>query len=174
MSKIELKKELQKLTKEQLIEQITELYSMYKPVKEHYKIFLNPNNMQDLFEQYKAIIVNKFNPARIAWNIRTCFPAAKKAIKEFSALKPPPKLLADLWITLVENACDLTDQYGDMPEQHYDNTMDCFEKALTYMKKVGLLNDFKPRCKKCLKDAIKCGGGFSDGMSDVYYEYFEK
>jgi len=37
MSKLQLKKELQKLTKEQLIEQITELYDSYKPVKEYYQ-----------------------------------------------------------------------------------------------------------------------------------------
>ena len=40
MSKLQLKKELQRLTKEQLIEQITELYDAYKPVNVHKVISL--------------------------------------------------------------------------------------------------------------------------------------
>jgi hypothetical protein len=52
MSKSKLKKELQKLNKEQLIEQITELYETYKPVKEYYNTFLNPDNIQELFQKY--------------------------------------------------------------------------------------------------------------------------
>ena len=102
MSKLQLKKELQRLTKEQLIEQITELYDAYKPVKEYYKTRLNPNGIQELYEKYKAVIIDKFHPNKMMRNLRTCFPVAKKAIADFSALKPPPKLLADLMVTLAE------------------------------------------------------------------------
>jgi hypothetical protein len=52
MTKSKLKKELQTLTKEQLIEQILGLYDAYKPVKEYLKTFLNPENIDDLFEEY--------------------------------------------------------------------------------------------------------------------------
>jgi len=46
MSKLQLKKELQRLTKEQLIGQICELYDSYKLVKEYYNTLLNPGNIQ--------------------------------------------------------------------------------------------------------------------------------
>ena len=173
MSKIQLQKELQKNTKEQLIEQITELYDSFKPVKEYYENFLNPENVRKLFDKYKLIIVKKFNPNNISRNLRTCFPVAKKAISDFSALKPPPKLVADLMVTLAENACNLSDSWGDMPEHHYTNTENWFEKTLKYLKKEGLLADFKPRCKKCLKNAMECGGGFSDSIDCVYHDYYQ-
>ena len=38
MSKNQLKKELQSLAKEQLMEQIMELYDSYNPVKEYYQL----------------------------------------------------------------------------------------------------------------------------------------
>jgi uncharacterized protein YjgD (DUF1641 family) len=44
MSKPALKKELQKLTKEQLIEQILDLYEKNKSIKEFYDFYLNPHN----------------------------------------------------------------------------------------------------------------------------------
>ena len=172
MSKPQLKKELQKLGKEQLIEQICELYDTYKPVKEYYKIFLNPDSIQELFEKYKAIIVDKFNPGKITRNYRTCFQVAKKTIADFKMLNPPPKLFAELMMTVVEKACPLSNDYGDMPEQHYDNTANSFERTLKFLQKEKLLSDFKSRCKKCLKYADKCGGGFSDCMNDIYDEFY--
>jgi hypothetical protein len=172
MSKLQLKKELQMLTKEQLIEQIVELYDSYKPVKEYYQTFMNPNNIQELFEKYKAVIVNEFYPNTKSWNPKMRFSVAKKAIADFAALKPLPKLLADLMVTLVENACKFTYDYGDMTEQFYDSATSNFERALKYMQKEGLLNDFKLRCKDCLKYADHCGYGFTDEMNDVFDEYF--
>jgi signal transduction histidine kinase len=168
-----LKKELQKLTKEQLIEQIAELYDACKPVKEYYKIFLNPNNIHDLFEKYKTIIINEFYPNTKSWNPKTRFSVAKKAITDSAALKPPPKLLAELMITLVENACKFTFDYGDMTEQFYDSAVGNFERALKYMQKEDLLVDFRLHCENCLKYADPCGYGFPDEMNDVFYEYYQ-
>ena len=173
MSKLQLKKELQRLSKEQLIEQITELYDSYKPVKEYYQTFLNPGNIQELFEKYKAIIVNEFYPNTKSWNPKTRFSVAKKAIADFGALKPPPKLLADLMVTLAENASHFTYDYGNMTEQYYNSTVNNFERALKYLHKEGLLDDFKLRCEDCLKYAEPCGYGFPNEMDDVFGEYYE-
>jgi len=173
MSKLQLKKELQKLTKEQLIEQITELYDTYKPVKEYYKTFLNSDNIQDLFTKYKAIIVHEFYPENKSRNPKLRFSVAKKAIADFSTLKPPPILLADLMVTLVENACQLTHDYGDMSEQFYNSAVNNFERALKYLLKEGLLDDFRSQCKDCLKYAEFCGYGFSDEMNSVFDDYYQ-
>ena len=172
MSKSILKKELQKLTKEQLIDQISELYDTYKPVKEYYQTFLNPGNIQELFEKYKAIIVHEFYPKTKSWNPKIRFSVAKKAIADFAALKPPSKLLADLMVRLAENASHFTYDFGDMTEQYYDSTVNNFERALKYLQKEGLLDDFKLRCEDCLKYAEPCGYGFPDEMNDVFDEYY--
>ena len=172
MSKSNLKKELQKLAKEQLIEQITELYDTYKPVKEYYQTYLNPGNIQELFEKYKVIIVQEFYPNTKSWNPKLRFSVAKKAIADFAALKPPPKLLADLMVTLAENASKFTYDFGDMTEQYYNSTVSNFERALKYLQKEGLLDDFKLRCEDCLKYAKPCGYGFPYEMSEVFDEYY--
>ena len=172
MSKTQLKKELQMLTKEQLIEQICELYDTYKPVREYYKICLNPENIQELFEKYKAIIVHEFYPGKKSWNPKTRFSVAKRAIADFSALKPPPKLLADLMVTLAENACRFTYDFGDMTEQFYNSAVSNFERALKYLQKEGLLDDFKLRCEDCLNYAEPCGYCFPEEMNDVFDEYY--
>jgi hypothetical protein len=173
MSKPQLKKELQKLSKEQLIEQIAELYDSYKPVKEYYQTFLNPNNIQELFEKYKAVIINEFYPDTKSWDPKTRFSVAKKAIADFGALKPLPILLADLMVTLAENACKFTYDYGDMSEQYYNSAVSNFERALKFLQKEGLLEDFKTRCEECLEYAEPCGYCFPDEMNDVFDEYYQ-
>ena len=174
MSKSHLKKELQKLSKEQLIEQIVVLYDTYKPVKEYYQTFLNPENIQELYEKYKSVIVNEFYPKTKSGNPKFRFSVAKKAIADFSALKPPLQLLADLMVTLAENACKFTYDYGDMSEQFYNSALNNFERALKFLQKEGLLDDFKLRCEDCVKYAEPCGYGFHDEMDDVFCMYYSE
>ena len=54
MSKLALKKHLQSLNREQLIETVLEMYDNMKPVKEYLEFFLNPNE-KEMFEKYKSI-----------------------------------------------------------------------------------------------------------------------
>ena len=172
MSKAQLKKELQKLSKEQLIEQITGMYDTYKPIKEYYDNYLNPGNIQQVFEKYKAIIVHEFYPETKSWNPKMRFSVAKKAIADFGLLKPPPKLHADLMVTFVENASRFTFDYGDMTEQFYNSAVKNFERALKYLQKEDLLEDFRKRCEACLRYAEPCGYGFPDEMDDVFDKYY--
>lgn len=79
MSKTKLKKELQNLTKEQLIVQVLDLYSSHKAVKEFYNHFLNPNSEQELFNKYKKIIENEFYPSGKYTEPKTRFSVCKKS-----------------------------------------------------------------------------------------------
>jgi len=62
MSKTELKKHLQSLTKEQMIDQVLKIYDNCKPAKEYLEYLLNPDE-KGQFEKYKAIVINEFYPA---------------------------------------------------------------------------------------------------------------
>ena len=64
MSKAKLKKELNNLSKENLVEQILDLYDKNKSVKEFYDFYLNPHNEKELVEKYKKIIIKEFNVER--------------------------------------------------------------------------------------------------------------
>lgn len=172
MSKPELKKHLQSLSKEQMIETVLEMYDNMKPVKEYLEFFLNPNE-KEMLEKYKAIVVNEFYPRGKSTQPKTRFSVAKKAIADFRALKPSPELLGDLMVTLAELACKFTYDYGDMWEQYYTSAGTNYELALKFLQKNNLLETFKLRCKVCVKYASPCGWGFADEISDIYYTYYE-
>jgi hypothetical protein len=172
MSKTELKKHLQTLTKEQVIEQVLELYGNCKPAKEYFEYFLHPNE-NEKFKKYKAIIINEFFDNTLVGIGKLRFSVAKKAIADFRALKPSPELLADLLVTLPETACHFTNEYGDMSEQYYNSTVTNFEIALKFLQQNNLLEDFKLRCEDCKKFAEPCGYGFPEEIDHLFYEYYE-
>ena len=173
MSKIALKKQLQSLTNEQMIETVLEMYDKLKPVKEYLEYYLNPNE-KEMFEKYKTIIVNEFYPKGKTAQPKTRFSVAKKAITDFKALKPSPELLGDLMLTLPEMACQFTCDYGDMWEQYYDSASTNFKIALDFLEKNNLLDNFKVRCENCLKNASHCGYGFEDEILDLFYQYYNE
>jgi hypothetical protein len=173
MSKQKLKKELQLLTKEQLIEQIMDLYDKNKAVKEFYNFYLNPRNEKELAEKYKKLIQKEFNvenPMRAGLK----FSVAKRAISDFRDLQPSHESLADVMLTLPECACEFTHSYGDMAEAYYNSAFNSFEAALKFMTKHNLLDHFKRRAEKCVKWASPCGYGFADEMAQVFYDYYQK
>lgn len=172
MSKTELKKHLQTLTKEQVIEQVLELYGNCKPAKEYFEYLLKPDEKGQLMK-YKAIIINEFYPKGNRFNPSLRFSVAKKAITDFRALKPSPELLADLLVTLPEMACQFTSEFGDMTEQYYNSTITNFEIALKFLQQNNLLEDFKLRCEDCVDYAEPCGYGFPEEIDRLFCEYYE-
>lgn len=172
MSKPALKKELQRLTKEQLIEQILDLYDKNKAVKEFYGFYLNPRNEKELAEKYKKMIRKEFNLVRPE-HAGLKYSVAKRAISDFRNLQPYPEMLADVMLTLPECACEFTYTYGDMEEPFYNGAYNNFVATLKYMSKYGILDNFKLRAQQCVKWASGCGYGFADDIADVFYEYYQ-
>lgn len=171
MSKSTLKKHLQTLNKEQLIETVLEMYDNLKPAKEYLEYYLSPNE-KVMYEKYKKVITDEFYPATKNFNPKLRFSVARKAIADFRALKPSPELLADLMLTLAEQACEFTYDYGDMTEAYYNSAYNNLKSALEYIEKNNLLERYKNRCQQCEKWASPCGYGFSDEISQLIYEYY--
>jgi len=171
MSKQALKTHLHALTKEQLIQTVLEMYDNMKPVKEYMEYFLNPNE-NEMFEKYRAIIINEFYPKGKNTEPKTRFSVAKKAIADFRAFKPSTELLGDLMLTLAEMACKFTHDYGDMWEQYYTSAGTNYELALKYLQKNNLLDKFNVRSKACVEYASPCGYGFADEIYSLFYEYY--
>jgi hypothetical protein len=172
MSKATLKEELQKLTNEQLVEQILDLYGKNKSVKEFYDFYINPTNEKNLFEKYKQVIYDEFYPKR--GNPKTRFSVCKKAISDFKALSPAPELVADLMLCLAENACKFTYEFGDMWEGYYTSAENNFDAALKFISKHNLLDKFKLRTQQCVEWSSHCGWGFCDTIYDIFYEYYQE
>ena len=173
MSKAKLKKELNNLSKENLVEQILDLYDKNKSVKEFYDFYLNPHNEKELVEKYKKIIIKEFNverPERSGLK----FSIAKRAISDFRDLQPSPVALADVMLTLPEYACEFTYTYGDMEESFYNGAYNNFVTALKFIHKHDLLENFKLRAEQCVKWASVCGYGFADDIADAFYDYYSE
>jgi hypothetical protein len=172
MSKSILKKELQKLTKDQLIDQILDLYEKNKAVKEFYNFYLNPRNEKELTKKYKKLIRKEFNvenPEQGGFK----FSVAKRIIFDFKDLQPTSEALADAMLYLPECACEYTYHYGDMDVPFYNGAYNNFVAALKFIAKHDLLDSFKIRVEQCVKWASQCGYGFGEAIADVYYEYYQ-
>lgn len=172
MSKKELKKELNKLTKDQLLNQILDLYGRNKFVKEFYEFYLHPEKEKDLAQKYTAIIRKEFDYHGSGYP-KTRFSVAKRAISDFKSLSPSAESLADVMMTLPELACELSFEAGDLEERFYDGCCNNFENALKFIQKNGLLEKFQKRAEKCVKWAEPCGYGFPDEISGIYEEYYK-
>lgn len=166
MSKAKLKKELQLLTKEQLIEQILDLYDKNKVVKEFYNFYLDPQSENVFAEKYISIIRKEFSKDYPKFSV------AKKAISDFKSLSPSPDSLANVMMVLPESACEFTYVYGDMEESFYSAAYNNFSVVLKFIKQNELLEQFKKRVEQCVKWASTCGYGFADEIEDVYLWYY--
>ena len=170
MSKFSLKKYLQSLRKEQIVEVVLDAYDNSKAVQEYFDFYLQPNEKEKI-KKYKAIIEKEFgvkNPMRAGLK----YSVAKKAISDFASLKPSPDALADLMLSLPEAACRFTREFGDMDEPFYNGAANNFKRALDFMAKHGLLENFKLRCTDCVKFASSCGYGFAGEMAELFLIYY--
>ena len=168
MSKAQLKKYLLKLTKEQVVDVVIELYDARKEAKEYLDFYMNPNENNKL-EEYKKIIYSEFYPSRGESKCR--FSVCRKAVSDFKKLRPSPSCIADLMLFYIETGVNFTAEYGDMWEQYYIALENNFDKAMEFISKNGCLDEFRPRVEKMLKISEGCGWGFPDALYDIYYQY---
>ena len=169
MSKLQLKKMLQSIDKSEVISLVLEMYDTKKEIKEYLDYVTNPNE-KGQFEKAKQTIENEYFPEKGLPKERLS--VAKKAISDFSKLKPSPELEAELMIFLVECGCRFTHEYGDINEAFYISIEKNFDRTLKFIEKHGLLAKFRPNAERCLEWSSDCGWGFADGIADVFYEYY--
>ena len=160
------------MSKEHVIEFVLDVYKSNKPTKEYMDYVLNPNE-KEMLEKYRKVIIEEFYPNKNTFDPKTRFSVCKKAISKFKSFKPAPGILADLMLTLPENACQFAYDYGDLWEQFYDSAKTNFEIALKYIEKNGLLETFKQRCGKCVQHASPCEYGFCESIESLYDEYYK-
>ena len=106
MSKAKLKKYLQTLSKEQVIEVMLELYDARKEAKEYLEFYLTPNSNAEL-EKCKKVIRQEFFPTR-GFSEKPSFAKCRKVISDFQKLKPEPTCVADLMLFYIEQGCNIT------------------------------------------------------------------
>ena len=169
MSKAKLKKHLQSLPKERIIEIMLELYDARKEAKEYLEFYLIPDSKAEL-GKCKKVIRQEFFPTR-GFSEKPSFAKCRKVISDFQKLKPEPACVADLMLYYIEQGCEYTVAFGDMWEQYYITLENNFDKAMKFIFMHGLLAQYYKRIEKLLDNANNCGWGFYDTLSDIYYQY---
>lgn len=167
----ELKRYLSFKEPQGLRDEILELFKLFPDVREYYSAKLNPGSETELLGKYKKIVRNEFFPERGFPRMR--YSIAKKAISDFKRISRNPGDIADLMLVYVEAGVDCTMEYGDIDENFYYSMETMYEKAAAHISKNNLRKEFQERCKKVmLRPQGAVGWGFSESLSETYYEYF--
>ncbi|WP_372776547.1 DUF6155 family protein [Mangrovibacterium sp.] len=164
-----LKKQLNALSKEQLVKHIFELDKKYKAVQEYHQVFVN-NDVSGTVAKAKKIIENEFYPARGL--PKTRLSVARKAVTDAKKLGPPAEAQADLMLYYVETGVSFTRDYSDIDEPFYNSMEKMFVMALEYMYKERLLDQLQGRASAILSNSAHTGWGFHDTLCQFYSEYY--
>jgi hypothetical protein len=143
MSKRDLKKYISELNKEQLQEQILELYDKFIPVKTYYDFVFNPKE-DKLLEECKLKISNEYFPVR-GKKAKMRRSVAQKYIKHFITLGVDSYIIADVMLYNIEIAQTLSSEKEIKAELFYKSMLTSFNQAISFLIEKGILNDYKSR-----------------------------
>jgi hypothetical protein len=151
MSKRDLKKYLGELNKEQLEEQIIELYEKFSPVKVYYDFVFNPKE-DKLLQECKVKISHEYFPIKkpnAKWRPKAKMrrSVAQKYIKHFILLGVDPFVIADIMLYNIEVAQTYSSQNFVKQELFYKSMLNSFEQAVNFLISNGILAEFKDRVK---------------------------
>ena len=130
MSKRELKKYIQTLSKKQLQEQVLDLYTRFKPVKEYYNFVFNPKE-EKLVTECKFKINKEYFPTN-GRKPKKRRSVAQKYIKKFKLLGVNPFLLADVMLFNIETAQRFEASYK-VNDSFFPSMLKSFEEAIEYI-----------------------------------------
>lgn len=95
MSKAKLKKELELMSREQLIDIILNVYSARKEAKDYFEFFLNPDS-DALLEKYRELVKKEVIRAKRGNRSKFRISVIKRLIKDFQSLDPGPEYVLRL------------------------------------------------------------------------------
>ena len=156
MSKRDLKKYLSELNKEQLQEQIIELYEKFNPVKVYYNFVFNPKE-DALLQECKLKISNEYFPIKKIG--RKSKPkmrrsVAQKLIKHFIVLGVDPFVIADVMLYNIEIAQTYSGENLIKQELFYKSMFNSFEQAVEFIISNGIYSEFKTRISTIYQETL--------------------
>jgi hypothetical protein len=156
MSKRDLKKYLTDLNKEQLEEQIIELYEKFGPVKVYYDFVFNPKE-ESLLKECKLKISNEYYPfkktgRRSRPKMRRS--VAQKYIKHFIILCVDSFIIAEVMLYNIEIAQTFASENEIKHDLFFKSMFNSFEQAVIFLIANGIINEFKTRLKAIHKETI--------------------
>lgn len=156
MSKRDLKKYVSELNKEQLEEQIIDLYEKFQPVKVYYNFVFNPKE-ESLLQDSKLKISNEYFPIkklgrRSKPKMRRS--VAQKLIKHFVVLGVDPFVIADVMLYNIEIAQAYSSENSIKQELFFKSMFNSFEQAVEFIISNGIYAEFKTRIGSIFQETV--------------------
>ena len=146
MSKRDFKKYIKELNKEQLEEQIIELYDKFSNVKVFYDFAFNPNE-DKLIGEAKVKIANEYFPIK-GKRAKMRRSVAQKYIKHFLTLGVDVTMVADLMLFTIETAQRFSSKRYIKHESFFKSMFTAYQQAVNFMIENGILNEFLDRVEE--------------------------
>ena len=153
MSKRDLKKYLKELDKEQLEEQLLELYEKFSDVKTYYDFVFNPKE-DKLLQESKLKVTNEYFPLK-GKRAKLRRSVAQKYIKHFLSLGVDSYVIADLMLHNLEVAQKYTARREMRYASFYKSMLNSFEQVVKYSIENGMVSEFKERILHIKDNAFK-------------------
>ncbi|MGZ2368195.1 DUF6155 family protein [Ancylomarina sp. YFZ004] len=152
MSKRDLKRYTHDLNKEQLQDQILELYTRFKEVKEYYDFAFNPKENK-LIEECKFKISKEYFPhtKRKAKCRRS---VAQSYIRHFKRLGVDPSLISDIMLYNIEIAQTYSAEKEIIKEAFCKSILKSYEEAINYTSDNGLMKEYSTRFEKIADQSL--------------------
>ena len=156
MSKRDLKKYVSELNKEQLEEQIIDLYEKFQPVKVYYNFVFNPKE-ESLLLDSKLKISNEYFPIkklgrRSKPKMRRS--VAQKLIKHFVVLGVDPFVIADVMLYNIEIAQAYSSENPIKQELFFKSMFNSYEQAVEFIISNGIYAEFKTRIGSIFQETV--------------------
>jgi hypothetical protein len=146
VSKKALKKYVRELSKEELEEQIEELYDRLKEVREFYDFVFNPKEDKMVDEAKFKVYKEYFPPGNRKAKKRRS--VAQKFIKNFIKLGVDPSLTIDLMLYHIEIALLYNGEKEIRQEAFYKAMLKAFEDAIKFIDAESRGGEFNARLEK--------------------------
>ncbi|NJO88927.1 MAG: hypothetical protein HC831_08200 [Chloroflexia bacterium] len=153
-----MKKYLHGLSKEQLEEQITDLYARFREVKVFYDFVFNPQE-DKLLDECKFRISKEYFPVN-GRKAKARRSVAQKYIKHFKQLGADPSMIADIMLYNIEIAQTFSGEKEIKQDAFYKSMLKSFEEAVEFIVENGLQPEFKSRLQSIV-DEVNSQGWFN-------------
>lgn len=172
MGKQKLKSYLQKLEKNEIGEQLIELYETSKDVKKYYDFLLNPKE-ERLVNDWKSKISKEYFPAH-GKRRKARRSIGQKAVRELEFLGVSTDVIADIRLFAIEIAILFTVEQHRSDVAFFKSFESQFVKSLEYLKYNGILSDFKPRCAEIVSRVEEANWSNALSFKEKYIKYYLK
>lgn len=151
VSKRELKKYLKDLDKNQLSEQIIDLYDRFKDVKTFYDFAFNPKE-DKVLNDFKTRVAKEYFPVKGRKKPKARPSIAQKRIALFIKLEMNPAVILDAMLFTIETAQAYAAERNNIRDPFYRSMFNSFKQATEFAQYHGFADDYKDRFSQIISD----------------------